>query len=82
LEFLKTIVTYEIFSIIFLQSHQQHHAAPEVALTVRSRLLKRKLRHLPLFKIVGFAQKYTGELSKLVALTVEKYYMALMEIPI
>jgi len=42
-------------SVIFLQSHQQHHAAPEVALTVRSMLLKRKFRHLPLFKIVDFA---------------------------
>jgi len=38
-----------------LQSHQQHHAAPEVALTVRSMSLKRKLRHLPLVKIVDFA---------------------------
>jgi len=37
------------------QSHQQRHAAPEVALTVRSMLLKRKFRHLPLFKTVGFA---------------------------
>jgi len=53
--FLKTIVTDETFSIIFLQSHQQHHAEPEVALTVRSMLLKRKCRHLPLFKIVDFA---------------------------
>jgi len=32
-----------------LQSHQQHHAVPEVALTVRSVLLKRKFRLLPLF---------------------------------
>ena len=37
-----------------LQSHQQHHAAPEVALTIRSMLSKRKFRHLPLFKIVHF----------------------------
>jgi len=37
------------------QSHQQHHAAPEVSLTARSMLLKRKFRHLPLFKIVDFA---------------------------
>jgi len=53
-------IFYEIFSVIFhpstrLQTHQQHHAAPEVALTVRSMLLKRKFRHLPLFKMVGFA---------------------------
>jgi len=48
------IVTDEIFSVIILQNHQQHHAAPEVALTVRSTLLKRKFRHLPLFKIVDF----------------------------
>jgi len=53
--FLNTIVTDEIFSVIFLQSHQQHHAAPEVALTVRSMLLKRKFKPLPLFKIVDFA---------------------------
>jgi len=38
-----------------LQSHQQHHAAPEVAWTDRSMLSKRKFKHLPLFKIVGFA---------------------------
>jgi len=31
-----TIVTDEIFSVIVLQNHQQHHAAPEVALTERS----------------------------------------------
>ena len=37
------------------QSHQQHHAAPEVSLTVWSMLLKRKFRHLPLLKIVDFA---------------------------
>jgi len=49
------IVTDETFSIIFLQSYQQHHAALEVALSVRSMLLKRKFRHLPLFKIVDFA---------------------------
>jgi len=53
--FLNTIVTDENFSVIFLQSHQQHYAAPEVVLTVRSMLLKRKFRHLPLFKIVDFA---------------------------
>ena len=53
--FLNTIVTDETFSVIFLQSHQQHHAVPEVAFTVRSMFLKRKFRHLPLFKIVGFA---------------------------
>jgi len=46
------IVTDDTFSVIFLQSLQQHHAAPEVALTVRSVLLKRKVRHLP---IVDFA---------------------------
>jgi len=34
--FLNTIVTNEIFSVIFQQSHQQHYAASEVALTVRS----------------------------------------------
>jgi len=45
----------ETFSVIFLQSHQQHHAGPEVALTVRSMLLKINFRHLPLFKIVDFA---------------------------
>jgi len=50
-----TIVTDETFSVIFLQSHQQLHVAPEVALTVRSMLLKRKFRHLSLFKIVDFA---------------------------
>jgi len=38
-----------------LQSYQKHHAAPEVALTVRSMSLKRKFRHLPLFQIVDFA---------------------------
>jgi len=38
-----------------LQSHQQHHAAPEVALTVRSVLSKRKFRHLLWFEIVDFA---------------------------
>jgi len=43
------------FSSTRLQNHQQHHAALEVALTVRSMLLKRKFWHLPLFKIVGFA---------------------------
>jgi len=53
--FLNTIVTDETFSVIFLQSHQQLHTAPEVALTVRSMLLKRKFRRLPLFKIVDFA---------------------------
>jgi len=53
--FLNTIVTDETCSVIFLQRHQQHHAAPDVALTVRSTLLKRKFRHLPLFKTVDFA---------------------------
>jgi len=38
-----------------LQSYQQHHAAPEVALTVRSMSLKRKFIHLLLFQIVDFA---------------------------
>jgi len=52
------IVTDET-SVIFLQSHQQHHAASEVALIVRSMLLKKKLRHLPLFEIVAFAYKGT-----------------------
>ena len=66
----------------FLQSHQKHHAAPEVELTVRSRLLKRKFRHLPLFKILDFAYKCTSYLGKLVALSVEKYYVALTEIAI
>jgi len=41
-------------------------------------LLKRKFRHLPLFKIVDFAQN--SHVSKSVALSVEKYYMALTEI--
>jgi len=50
-----TIVTDETFSVIFLQSHQQRHAVPEVALTVRSMLLKRKFKHLPLLKNVDFA---------------------------
>jgi len=45
----------ETFFVIFLQRHQQHHAAPEVASTVRSMLLKRKFRYLPLSKMVGFA---------------------------
>jgi len=49
--------TNEAFSVIFLQRHQQHHEAPEVALTVRSMLIKRKFRYLPLFKIVDLAQK-------------------------
>ena len=53
--FLNTTVTDITFSAIFLQSHQQHHAAPEVALTVRSMFLKRKFGHLPFFKIVDFA---------------------------
>jgi len=53
------IVTCETFSVISLQSHQKHHAAPEVALTVRNVLLKRKSRHLPLFKVVDFAHKCT-----------------------
>jgi len=34
--FLDTIVTDEIFSVIFIQSYQQHHTAPDVALTVRT----------------------------------------------
>jgi len=38
--FLITIVAEETFSVISLQSHQLHHAAPEVALTVRSMLLR------------------------------------------
>jgi len=38
-----------------LQRYQQHYAAPEVALTVRSMLLKGKFRHLLLFQIVDFA---------------------------
>jgi len=42
-------------SVLFLQSQQQNHAAPEVALTVRSMLLKRKFRRLPVFKMVDFA---------------------------
>jgi len=53
------IVTDETFSVIFLQSHQQHHAASEVALIVRSMLLQKKMRHLPLFEIVAFAYKGT-----------------------
>jgi len=36
-----------------LQSHQQRHAAPDVALKIISMLLKIKFIHLPLFKIVG-----------------------------
>jgi len=40
--FLKRIVTDETFSVIFLQSHQQHHAAPKVAFIKRSMLLKIK----------------------------------------
>jgi len=36
-------------------NRQQHHVGPEVALTVRSMLLMRKFRHLPLFKMVDFA---------------------------
>jgi len=42
------------FTSTRLQSHQQRHAAPEIALTVRKMLLKRRFRHLPLFKIVDF----------------------------
>jgi len=57
--FLNTIVMDDTFSIIFLQINQQHDAAPEIALTVRSILLKRKFTHLPLFKIVDFAWKCT-----------------------
>jgi len=52
--FLNTIVTDETFFVIIQQSHEQYHAAPEVALTARSMLLKRKFRHLALFKIVDF----------------------------
>jgi len=56
--FLNTIVTNETFCNFpstRLQKHQQHNAAPEVALTVRSVLFKINFRHLPLFKIVDFA---------------------------
>ena len=56
--FLNTIVTNETFCNFpstRLQKHQQHNAAPEVALTVRSMLFKINFRHLPLFKIVDFA---------------------------
>jgi len=53
--FLTRLLRMKLLSVIFLQSHQQHRAAPEVALTVRSMLLKRKFRHLPLFKTVDFA---------------------------
>jgi len=49
------IDTDETSYVIFLQSHQQHCAAPEIALTVRIMLLKRKFRHLPLFKAVDVA---------------------------
>jgi len=31
-------------SVIFLQSQQQHHAAPETALTVRSIVIKEKIQ--------------------------------------
>ena len=34
--------TLTIAHVIFLQSHQQHHAASEVALTVRSMFSQRK----------------------------------------
>jgi len=37
--FVNTIAQEDTFSVIFLQSHQLHHPAPEVALTVRSVLL-------------------------------------------
>ena len=53
--FLNMIDTDETSYVIFLQSHQQHCAAPEIALTVRIMLLKRKFRHLPLFKAVDVA---------------------------
>ena len=44
-----------IDSKLKLKALIQHHAAPDVALTIRTMLLKRKFRHLPLFKIVDFA---------------------------
>jgi len=58
-----------------LQSYQQHHAAPEVALTVRSMSLKRKFRRLPLFQIVDFAKN--AHASKLVAFKVLKNIICL-----
>ena len=63
-----------------LQNHQQRHAAPEVALTVRSMLLKRKSRDLPLFKIVYCCLKMHTIVSKLVALSAEKYYIVLTDV--
>jgi len=51
--FLNTIFTNQTFCNFpstRLQSHQKHHAAPEVALTARSILLKRKFRHFSLLK--------------------------------
>jgi len=59
LDIFLTRLLRKIFCVIFLQSHQRHYAAPEVALTVRSKLLKRKFRYLPLLKIVDFAEKCT-----------------------
>jgi len=39
--FLTRMLRMKLFSVIFRQSHQQHHAAPQVALTVSSMLLEK-----------------------------------------
>jgi len=78
--FLNTIGTNENFSLVFLQSHQQHHAAPEVTLTVRSMLFLEKIQTFTIVKNGWFCLKMHTLVGKLVALSVEKYYMALTEI--
>ena len=63
-----------------LQSHQQHHAAPEVALTVRSMLLWREISDIyHCLKRLIFLKMHTL-VGKLVALSVEKFCTALTEI--
>jgi len=40
--FLTRLLRMKLFTVIFLQSHQQHYASPELAFTKRNMLLKRK----------------------------------------
>jgi len=69
------------FASTRLQSHQQHLAAPEVALTIRSSmLLKEKIQTLTIVYNCWFCLKMHTLVCKLVALSVEKYYIALTEI--
>jgi len=53
--FLKRLLRINFFLQFSICQTTKPSATPEVALTVRSMLLKRKFRHLPLIKIVGFA---------------------------